>query len=161
MNCSARVNYLLQSLPLNIPVKYLKKFDALCNKFFLNGKRPRIHLRKLQKPVAKGGLGLPNLLFCYYTFNLRQLVHWALPPERAPPWYTIEQSMCISLTPLLFLSARMPPNARSHPVVSHFQGLWKKVSCIFKINPFLSLSSGLWDNPKLLLINHHLYGESG
>lgn len=49
MNCSARVNYLLQSLPLNIPVKYFKQFDALCNKFFWNGKRPRIHLRKLRK----------------------------------------------------------------------------------------------------------------
>lgn len=151
MNSAPKLNYLLQSLPLSIPIKYFKQFDKLCNKFFWNGKRPRIHISKLQKPVVKGGLGLPNLLFYYYAFSLRHLSHWALPPERAPPWYTIEQSICTSVPPLLFLSARLPSDALTHPVVSHIQVIWKKVSRIFQIDPYLSLSSGIWVNPKLLI----------
>lgn len=128
-----------------------RQFDALCKKFFWNCKRARIQLQKLQKPVIKGGLGMPNLLVNYYAFNLKHLTHWALPPERAPPWFAIEWSLCISLPSLLFLTARMPPSVRSHPIISHLQRKWRKVSCIFKINPFLSLSSGLWNNPKLLI----------
>ena len=110
-----------------------------------------MNLRKLQKPIAKGGLGLPNMQFYYYAFSLRHLAHWALPPERAPPWYLIEQSICTSFPPLLFLTARMPPNARSHPIITHLQEIWRKVARIIKINPYLTMSSGIWDNPKLLI----------
>ena len=84
MNCTPKFNNLLQALPMKIPLKYFKQFDRLCNKFLWNNKRPRMNLKKLQRPVDQGGLGVPNLLFYHYAFSLRRLVHWALPPERAP-----------------------------------------------------------------------------
>ncbi len=90
MNCVPRINYLLHSLPLEIPSKYFKKFYCIFKEFLWNGKRPRMNMEKLQQPVEKGGLGLPKLLFYYYAFGLRHLAHWALPPERAPPWHNIE-----------------------------------------------------------------------
>lgn len=151
MNCIPKVNYLLQSLPIAIPSKYFKQFDKICNTFLWNGKRPRLRLGKLQQPVDKGGLGLPRLLFYHYAYNFRQLVQWALPPERAPPWYVLEQSVYPLIPPLLYISAKLPAAERSHPIISHLQGVWKKVSRIFQINPYLGLSAGIWANPKLCI----------
>lgn len=38
-------------------------------------------MRKLQKIVKYGGLELPSFVYYYYAFDLRNLAHWALPPE--------------------------------------------------------------------------------
>ena len=67
MSCTPKFNYILQALPVRIPLKYFKRFDKLCNKFLWNGKRPRLNLHKLQRPVDQGGLGIPNLLLYYYA----------------------------------------------------------------------------------------------
>ena len=82
MNCAPKLDYILQSLPLNIPIKYFKQFDVLCKKFLWNGKKPRMHLGKLQKPIEKGGLGFPNMLFYYYAFSLR---HIGTSPRKSSP----------------------------------------------------------------------------
>ncbi len=74
-----------------------------------------------------------------------------MPPERAPPWFKMEQSVYTALPPLSCITARSPPDARTHPIISHMQGIWKKVSRLFKMSPNLSLSAGLWANPKLCI----------
>lgn len=56
MNCAPKFNYLLHALPIEIT---LKQFDRLCNIFLLNGKHPRLKLRKIQTTVDEGGLGKP------------------------------------------------------------------------------------------------------
>ncbi len=63
MNCLPRINYLLQSIPVEIPLQYFKQFDKLSKSFLWNNKRPWLHRSKLQQLVDKGGLGLPN--FCF------------------------------------------------------------------------------------------------
>ena len=55
-------------------------------------------MKKLQRPVNSGGLGLQNLVYYYYAFNLRHLAHWALPPERAPP-VVQHRAVCVSPPP--------------------------------------------------------------
>lgn len=81
INCIPKLNYLLQSLPIHIPVKYFKQFACICNTFLWNGKCPRMHLEKLQLPVDKGGMGLPKPLFYHYAFSLRHIAQWSLPSE--------------------------------------------------------------------------------
>ena len=78
MNCVPRINYLLHSLPLEIQNSYFKRFDSLFKTFLWNGKRARMNMKKLQRPVNSCGLGFPNLLYYYYAFSLRHLAHWAL-----------------------------------------------------------------------------------
>ena len=97
LNCVPRINYLLHSLPLEIPNSYFKRLDSLFKTFLWNGKRARMNMKKLQRPVNSCGLGFPNVLYYRYAFSLRHLAHWALPPESAPPWYNIEQSACAPL----------------------------------------------------------------
>lgn len=106
-------------------------------------------LGKLQKPVDKGGLVLPRLRLYHYAYNFRQMVQWALPPERAPPWFAMEQSVYPSLLLSAYISANLPSASRSHPIISHLQGVWKKISRIFQINAYLSRSAGIWANPTL------------
>ena len=81
MNCAPKFNYILQSRPVKIPLKYFKQFDRLCNKFLWNGRRPRLNLKKLQRPVDQGGLGIPNLLLYYYAFGLRALGPLVIAPR--------------------------------------------------------------------------------
>ena len=47
------------------------------------------------------------MLFYYYVFNLRHLAHWSLPPERAPPWYCMEQAVVAPLSPMQVLSTHL------------------------------------------------------
>ena len=82
MNCVPKFNHLLQSLPISIPLKFFKQFDRLCDTFLWSGKHPRLNLRKLQRPVDQGALGIPNLLLYHFAFGLRHMIQWSLPPER-------------------------------------------------------------------------------
>ena len=122
MNCVPRINYLLHSLPLKIPDSYFKRLNFLFKEVLWNGKRARIDMKKLQRPVNRGGLGLPNLVYYYYAFNLRQLAQWALPPERAPPWYSIERSVLAPLFLLHCLSTKLSKHERAHPVTFKVYG---------------------------------------
>ena len=149
MSCVPKLNYLIHSLPLDIPHYYFKRFDRISKIFIWNNKRPRLHHSKLQRPADRGGLGLPKMLFYYYAFNLRHLAHWSLPPERAPPWYSIEQAVVAPLSPLQVLSTQLSKEAKTHPIISHLKLIWTKVARIFKFNPFLNVSSSIWLNPKL------------
>lgn len=149
MTVAPKFNYIIQSLPVTLPMTLYHRFERLCNAFLWNGKRARIRLRKLQHKVSQGGLGIPNLLLYHYAFCLRHLAQWSLPPERAPPWYTAEAHFCPDLNLTLYLSATLPPTAQNHPVISCLKEVWRKVAKILDFNPFLNSSSSIWYNPCL------------
>lgn len=151
MNCVPKLNYLIHSLPLEIPLSYFKWFDRITKIFIWNGKRPRLHINKLQRPMDKGGLGLPKMVFYYYAFNLRHLAHWTLPPERAPPWYSIEQSALAPISPLECLSIKLDRKVITHPIISHLKSMWIKVARLFNLDPYLNACSSIWMNPKLCI----------
>lgn len=147
-NCVPKINYLIPSLPLDVPLSYFNHFDKLIKQFIWNGKRPRINLKKLQRPVEKGGLGLPKMLYYYYAFTLRHLAHWSLPPERAPPWYKIEQSILYPLHPMQSLSSNLVKDAKQHPIISHLKTTWLKIS---RFEVYLNSTSSIWMNPELCI----------
>ncbi|XP_038559289.1 uncharacterized protein LOC119891591 [Micropterus salmoides] len=151
MICAPKFNYLLQAMPVRIPLRYFKQFDQLCNTFLWNNKRPRMNLRKLQRPVDKGGLGVPNLLFYHYAFTIRHMAQWSLPPERAPPWFHLESAVSSPLTPIACISAKLAQQYQSHPILSHIQWVWKRVAKILKFDPYLHQAAGIWLNPKLCI----------
>lgn len=151
MTCAPKFNYLLQASPVKIPQTYFKQFDSICNIFLWNKKRPKLKLRTLQRSVDRGGLGVPNLQLYHLAFSLRHLAHWFLPPERAPPWFTLESDLCNPLSPAYLVTAQLPPEVNKHPVISHLQWVWRKVAQSAKINPYLHSHAGIWLNPKLFI----------
>lgn len=112
------------------------------------------NIRKLQRPVSTGGLGLPNVLYYYYAASLRHLAHWSLPPQRAPPWFSIKQSVSAPLPKLQRLSTKL---LKAHPVISHLQSVWKKVSELIGFDPYLNRASSIWMNPKFNVNNKKKY----
>lgn len=62
INCVPKLNYLIQSLSLEIPHHYFDKFDRISKMFIWNGKRPCLNHSKLQRPAGRGGLWL---LLCF------------------------------------------------------------------------------------------------
>jgi len=139
------------ALPVHFPLNYFKQFDKLCNSFLWNNKKPILNLRKLQKPVDKGGLGMPNLLMYHYAISLRHLAHWFLPPKKPHPWFGLESLASSPFTTFNSLSTNLAPHNQSHPVLSHLKGMRKKVSKTFQFDPHLTRSSGIWQNPKLCI----------
>ena len=107
-----------------------------------------MNMKKLQRQVNSCGLGFPNLLYYYYAFSLRHLAHLALPPERVPPWYNMEQSVCAPLPLIHCLSTNLSKEMNAHPVISHLQRAWKRVSGLMKFDPYLNSASTIWRNPK-------------
>jgi len=99
MSCLPKMNYLSQSPPIQIPLSYLKQVDRICKAFIWNSKRLWMLSNKLQRPAEKGSLGLPNVLLCFYAFDLRHQSHLSLSPEKSLPWYAISilQSLSIKL----------------------------------------------------------------
>lgn len=78
------------------------------------------------------------------------LPHWSLPPERAPPWLSIESSLLDFLSPLSLTFASLPMKAKTHPIILHLKVIWKKkVSSAYKSDSHLSPSACFWLNPKL------------
>lgn len=101
--------------------------------------------------MDQGGLGVPNLLFYHYAFSLRHLVHWALPPERAPPWFGLESPLCNPLPPMHYITTKLSLEAQSHPIISHLQWVWKRMAFIFNFNANLHTAASIWTNPKLCI----------
>lgn len=111
MNCVPRINYLLHSLPLKIPDSYFKRLNMIFKDFLWNGKRARINMKKLKRPVNSGGLGLPNLVYYYYAFNLRHIgLYLQREPPRGTAWSSLCQPPSLSSTvcPLNYLNMKGP-----------------------------------------------------
>ena len=76
MNVLARLLYLFQALPVEVPQAQFDAWDRLISRFIWGGKRPRIKFRTLQLPKENGGWGLPNLKNYYYASQLRYIGCW-------------------------------------------------------------------------------------
>ena len=77
------------------------------------------------------------------------MAHRFLPPERAPPWFALESGLCDPLSPVHFITAKLPSEVNTHPVVSHLQWTWRRVTQVHGVSPHLHLRAGIWFNPKL------------
>ena len=96
---------------------------------------------------------LVSLICCCIIMPLASghLAHWSLPPERAPPWFPIESSLCAPLRPVHLITAGLSADEKSHPLISNLQLIWKKVAGISESESHKHLSASIWLNQKLLI----------
>lgn len=76
MNVLPRLLYIIQMLPIYIPSKIFTKIHSAVGVFVWNNKRPRMEFRKLQLPIKKGGLGIPNFKFYHWAAQLKFMSEW-------------------------------------------------------------------------------------
>uniref|UniRef100_A0A8C5MIE2 Reverse transcriptase domain-containing protein n=1 Tax=Leptobrachium leishanense TaxID=445787 RepID=A0A8C5MIE2_9ANUR len=92
MNVLPRILYLLQTLPIFVPVTFFRTLQSLFIHYVWDGKRPRLRLTLLMAPRSQGGLALPHLRNYYSAVHLLRLVEWStgLPEKR---WIALEQEL--------------------------------------------------------------------
>uniref|UniRef100_A0A3B3Z6M4 Reverse transcriptase zinc-binding domain-containing protein n=1 Tax=Periophthalmus magnuspinnatus TaxID=409849 RepID=A0A3B3Z6M4_9GOBI len=76
MNVLPRLLYIIQMLPSYISSKIFKQIHSAIRAFLWNNKRPRMELQKLQLPIQKGGLGIPNFQFYHWASQLKFVSEW-------------------------------------------------------------------------------------
>lgn len=87
----------------------------------------------------------------HYAFSLKHMIHWALPPERAPPWFGLESTLCSPLPLVHLITTKLPSEFQMHPVVSFLQYVWKRVAIILGFKSHLHSLASVWLNPSLCI----------
>ncbi len=67
------------------------------------------------------------------------------------PWYKIEQSALPSILLLQSLSTKLFGKVKNHPIISHLNAIWLKISCLCSFDPYLILFCYLND-PQLFFV---------
>ncbi len=65
-----------------------------------------------------------------------------------PPGSTFKV-LCDALPPLHFVTATLPKETQTNPILANMQWIWKRISIKLKFNLHLNLSAYIWLNPKL------------
>lgn len=140
MNVLPRLLFLLNALPINVPVFTFTFLDKLVSKFIWQNKRPRVRLKVLCACKEKGGLALPHFRSYYWAAQLGKLVSW-MRLDMDTKWVHIEQGSVknISLSILPFLNSKVRRKLRiQNECVNHTLRVWEKTRRL--LNLPLSLS---------------------
>ena len=68
--------YPMQMLPNHSLVKFFKSLHSMICTFVWKYKRPRLKLEKLQLPVDKEVLTLPNIMHHHWASQIRDITEW-------------------------------------------------------------------------------------
>uniref|UniRef100_A0A3Q3ASL9 Reverse transcriptase domain-containing protein n=1 Tax=Kryptolebias marmoratus TaxID=37003 RepID=A0A3Q3ASL9_KRYMA len=90
MNVQAKLLYLFQALPIEVPQTQFAIWDKLISRFIWGGKKPRVKYETLQLPKDKGGMGLPKLREYFCAAQLRHVICWCTPDYIAK-WKDMEK----------------------------------------------------------------------
>lgn len=142
--------YPLQTIPLLLKHTDLNKLMSAYTKCVWNGKRPRIAMKKLMRPILKGGINLPDIR-CYNLASLlRHGADWikntnyysnlALEKALVSPW---------SLPALLHTKyASLPRMVRGSLLLTDTLAAWKTCRKSFKVAWMLSKHMTIWNHPE-------------
>lgn len=109
--------YLLQALPIRIPISYLKQVNALFIKFVWAYKKPRFSFHLMTLPKQHGGLAFPDIRAYYQAIHIGRIVDWCRH-SRSKLWALIEQAQtCIPLSKALWCYDHLQPPLKSHPLI--------------------------------------------
>ena len=118
MTVLPRFLYVLQMIPIFIPMKTFKQLDRLISSFIWNNSSPRMKKMYLEVPKDAGGLGLTNFLWYYWAANIVKLIYWIYTYEdkQGPDWVHVE----LLSNPLPTLTSLLPHSGSTqftNPVV--------------------------------------------
>lgn len=153
MSILPQFNFLFLMLPFSPPPNFFKEANSLISKFIWSGKRARISSSVLQHTKRQGGLGLPNLEFYFWAFQIRAMRIWIDAQSRVP-WRDIEASLVhpSRLQDLPFMGAASRKfRQKLGPIISCTLLAWQSAGQRMGYSKkYISLQSPLWHNPQLL-----------
>lgn len=112
MTAFPRLLYLFQTLPVKIPVWFMRDISREFTDFVWNHKRPWIPYRTLCCPRSHGGLSLPDVRLYYH---LATVIAWNRHAG-LKQWVDIEASLCpFPLQGLPWCYSRCTPHSIESP----------------------------------------------
>ena len=85
MNVMPRLLYLFQTLPIRIPMGFLRDLRSGFTKFIWAGKSARIRREVLTLPKEKGGVGFPDPMSYHDATHMARVAEWCTH-HREKPW---------------------------------------------------------------------------
>ncbi|XP_059847237.1 uncharacterized protein LOC132406065 [Hypanus sabinus] len=147
MNIFPRLQYLFQSLPIQIPQKFFQELNKYVSKFLWKGKMSRISLEKLTWKFDLGGLQLPNFKNYYKANQLRFIA--SLFEKDKPAWIRIELDKIGENIPEDFIykwESKWIQEKKESPILKHLIDLWNKINVDDEIKKSLLARRSLIQN---------------
>lgn len=142
-----RFLYLFQMIPIFLPKSYFAQLDRFICSIIWNKKPARIKKASLEKAKSEGGLGLPNLLFYYWSANIAKLTYWItmFADKEGPVWVDMELRATLPASPISILTAPFPLNTRApvlntNLVVQNSIKIWGQFRKHFNLTSICSFS---------------------
>ena len=129
MNIFPKLQYLFQTLPIQVPQKFFQELNRYVRKFLWKGKMSRISMEKLTWKFDSGGLQLPNFKNYYKANQLRFIASFF--EEEKPAWIRIELDKIGEIIPEDFIYKWEPKlirGVKDSPLLKHLIGLWNKIN---------------------------------
>lgn len=76
MNVLPRILFFLQMVPIALPRTFFSTLNSLFIQYIWSGKGPRLALRTIQRPKARGGMGVPMIRKYYEAIALQRILDW-------------------------------------------------------------------------------------
>lgn len=167
MTILPRFLYVMQTIPIRLPLSFFNTFRKACSSFIWRSKPPRIKFTRLNLPKNKGGIALPDLQKYHQAALLTRIVDWNIH-QTVKDWVSLEQSLFshqINYLPWI-RPAHHSKNIKTHPLIGPtleiFFNTYKKNNPV----PWMSPLTPLRNNPdfvpgleKNVLTNSWPHGE--
>lgn len=119
MSILPKLLYLMQALPIHIPLSFFRQVQSLFTDFVWAKKRPRLPNKLLILPKSSGGLALPNIRAYYQAVHLGRLIDWRRHQE-TKLWSQMEQShTTIPLGGTPWCYQGLPTELKRHPLIGN------------------------------------------
>lgn len=117
MTVLPRILYILQTIPIRIPLHFFKQLRKIVRDFIWAHKLPRTKMQILTRPKEKGGIGLSDFFSYYRAVHLSRIVDWHCNKE-SKQWVGMElEDASIPLLTSPWLTSAPPEDMRNHPLI--------------------------------------------
>ena len=148
MTILPRFLYIMQTLPIKIPLSFFNTFRKACSSFIWRGRPPRIRFSRLNLPRNGGGIALPDLRKYHQAAILTRIVDWNLH-RRVKDWVNLEQSQ--SPHDLKYLPWINPKyhskSIKTHPIIGPTLEIFRYTFKSINPSPWLGPLTPLLNNP--------------
>lgn len=148
MNILPRILYLLQTIPILLPLSFFATYKRICRKFIWLSKQPRLNWHRLTLPKLQGGLQVPDIQTYYRVCHLARIVDWHIH-SREKEWVHIENAFTKILLKLLpwINPQHIPKTATSNPLINSTLLNFKAACKIMRLQPTPGPMTPIEDNP--------------
>lgn len=135
MSIFPRLLYLLQVLPIKIPLQILKDFNRMFAHFIRAHHPPCIAYVTLSQTKTSEGIAIPDTILYYYACHLAREVAW-YKQDKQKQWIRVEQAAVpFPLLSLPWCTMDIPTTVRTHPTIGTTWTICRRLFQLPQLSP--------------------------